>query len=107
MEAKNAVLPIPMTSFNTTGLTTSFKVINTNGLDEACDILRITNDSNRDITISYDGTNNHDFLILGQVLQLPTPVGRSNFAKETKLYVKGSGAGTGSIYLSGYYRLQR
>ena len=89
MIAKNSVLAIPMTSHNVADFDGSFKVINTDGLDEACDMLRITNDSDVDVTISYDGTNSHDFCLLGQVLQLPTPIGRSNFAKGTKVYVEG------------------
>ena len=107
MKEKNAVLPIEMTSYNVAGFDGSFKVINTDGLPEACDILRITNDSSVDVTISYDGTNDHDFCILGQVLQLEAPIGRSGWAKGTKIYVDGDAQGSGSIYLAGYYRLTR
>jgi len=96
-----------MTSFNAANLTGNFLVINTDGLDEACDMLRLTNDSTVDVTISFDGTNNHDFLITGQVLQLPTPVGISNFRRYTKIYLKGAAQASGTIYLSGYYRLSR
>ena len=107
MKDDNAVLAIPMTSYDVAGFDGSFKVINATGLDEACDILRITNDSDVDVTISYDGTNDHDFCLLGQVLQLEAPIGRSNWAKGTKVYVDGNAQGTGDIYLAGYYRLNR
>ena len=107
MFPKISVLPIEMTSYDVSGFDGSFKVINTNGLPESCDILRITNDSSVDVTISYDGTNDHDYCILGQVLQLEAPIGRSNWAKGTKVYVDGAQQGSGDIYLAGYYRLQR
>jgi len=107
MTEKNFVWPIPMTSYNVAGFDGSYKVINADGLDEACEILRITNDSSVDVTISYDGTDDHDYCLLGQVVQLEAPVGRSNWAKGTKIYVDGAAQGSGSIYLAAYYRLPR
>jgi len=110
MIAKRAVLPIEMTSHNVADFDGTFKVINADGLPESCDILRITNDSSVDVTISYDGVSNHDFCLSGQVLQLEAPsepIGKANWAKGTKVYVDGNAQGTGSIYLAGYYRLQR
>ena len=107
MKAKLSVLLIEMTSYDVSGFDGSYKLINTDGLPESCDILRFTNDSSVDVTISYDGTNAHDFCLLGQVLQLEAPIGRSNWAKGTKIYLDGNAQGTGKVYLAGYYRLQR
>jgi len=107
MFPKIAVRPIEMTSYNVAGFNGPYKLVNDGGLPESCDILRITNDSSVDVTVSYDGTDDHDFCITGQVLQLEAPIGRSNWAKGTKVYVDGPAQGSGSIYLAGYYRLQR
>jgi len=106
MSVKNGVFPVARASFNTTGLTTSYKVVNTNGLEEPCFMLRITNDSNADVSISYDGSTDHDYLRTGEVLQISTQPSdsRANFRNGTKIYVKGAGAGTGFIYLAGYYQ---
>ena len=108
MRTTKSILPLEMASFNTTGLTTGFKVVNTNGFAEAPCILRITNDSNKDVTVSYDGTNPHDYVVAGKVLQIVVPTsvkGMPAFKERTKVYVKGTGAGTGSVYLAAYYRL--
>jgi hypothetical protein len=108
VKAKNVVLPIPLTSIDTSTFTGAYQVINTTGLPEACFMIRITNDSDRDATISFDGVHDHDFSIMGSTGQIYTSNegNRSNFAKLIKIYVKGLANGTGSIYLSGYYRPQ-
>jgi hypothetical protein len=103
---KNPLMPIEMTSFDSSVMTAGYKVINADGLDEACCVLRITNDSTLDVTISFDGTKDHDYLCTGDVLQISAPpslTDRANFAKGVKVYLKGA-AGQGCIYLSGYYR---
>jgi len=107
MFPKISVYPIEMTSYDVAGFDGTYKVINEDGLPESCDILRITNNSDVDVSISYDGVHAHDFCLLGQVLQLEAPIGRSNWAKGTKIYVDGNLQGAGDIYLAGYYRLQR
>jgi len=71
MATNSSVKAIEMTSFNTTGLTTSYKVINANGLDEACFLLRITNASDVPVLISYDGSTDNDYLKNGEALQIP------------------------------------
>lgn len=103
---KNQIIPIVMTSFNTAGLTTNYQVINSSGLTNACCILRITNDSSMSIFVSLDGTNDHEYVVKSEAIQLYSPYlgyNKSSFQKGTKIYIKGSGAGSGSIYLSGYY----
>jgi len=107
--AKNSVKAIPLASFNTTGLTTSYKVIDSAGLDEACFLVRITNDSDADITLSLDDVADHEFIMAGDVLLLPVQTNSQPggwvalLPKGQRFYVKGAGAGTGLVYLSGYY----
>lgn len=109
--SKNSVKAIPLSSFNTTGLTTSFQVIDSAGLDEACFFIRITNDSNIDVIVSFDGVNEAEYVPTLTRFELPSQTNASPagyvalMQKGQKLYVKGTGDGTGSVYLSGYYTL--
>lgn len=94
--------------FNSTGLTTSYKVVNTAGFEYPVSILKIINGSGKDISISFDGTNNHDYIQASDTLKIDfqsnsLPVsGVCNIAKGTKVYVKSTGASTGYIYVIGY-----
>lgn len=108
--AQNNVKAIPLTSVDSaTGISGTYAAINTNGLPNACVMIRIINNSTKDVTVSFDGTNDHEYvptmtnvLFQFQTNSLPNalaavlPVG-------TKVYVKGT-AGTGSIYLAGWYQ---
>lgn len=71
-------------------------------------IFKITNNSNVDVTVSFDGgTTDHEYVPAGSFLLLDVSsdrVAQCEFvlAKGTQVSVKGS-AGTGSVYLSTYY----
>jgi len=106
--ANNKIKALTLASFDSSGLSGTYQAINSGGLANPCVILRIINDSNQDVTVSYDGSTNNDYvrsgesLILnGQSNSLPNSF-VANFAKGTVVYVKGT-SGTGSIYLAGYY----
>lgn len=111
MAVKNKILAIPLTSIDSSTFTGAYQVINTNGLPNACFLIRIINDSSVDITISYDGTTDNDYIRTNETLQLPLQSNAqpNNFialiAAGTKIYVKSS-AGTGLVYISGYYQPQ-
>lgn len=112
MAVKNIIKAIPLTTFNAAGLLVTYLPINPNGLDEPCIILRISNNSNIAVTISYDGITDHDYLLSNDLLQieaqtnsLPKPK-VCVFAKGTVIYVKSTGAGLGNISLSGYFQPQ-
>lgn len=66
-----------------------------------------TNNSNKDVTISWDGTNDHEFIPAGSsfIFDVASDKEGANqcyIAAGTLFYVKGS-AGTGSFYMSTYY----
>ena len=70
-------------------------------------IIKITNNSNVLVTVSWDGTNDHDILPAGSFILLDVMSDRdqnNGFAipEQTQFYVKGA-AGTGSVYLSAYF----
>ena len=102
---KNRLLAIGLTSFDTSLFDGSFDAINPSGLDAAGCMLRIVNNSNKDVTVSFDGTTSHDLVVSGSTLQLYAPIlayDRADFAKGTVIYLNGA-VGTGYVYLSGYY----
>lgn len=106
MATKNSVLPIAMTSINATGVSTAYATINASGTTNPCVQLRLTNNTNKNLTVSFDGINDHDFIKAGGTLELftiPNYTGIPQFKKGTVIHVKSDAAGTGLAYLSGYY----
>lgn len=110
---QNTVKTIPLTVFDMSTLTASFQAINGNGFEFPLFFIRFENASTADVTISYDGVTPHEFLA-GTAASIPRQILEINFltsfpsqgyiafAKDTKVFVRGT-AGTGNLYLSGYY----
>jgi len=106
--AQTSVKAIPLKSFASASLTASYQAIYSGGLPAACFYLRIQNQSSTAITVSYDGVTDHLYLptlaeerLNAQANAQPNAQG-ALVPKGTVVYVKGT-AGTGSVYLSGYY----
>ena len=85
------------------------------GLPSPCFYMRIINDCNRDIYVSYDeGTTNHDIVLQGEslVLSFQNQSQPNNyvclFPRGFKVWVESvSGtAGTGDVYITAYYQIQ-
>lgn len=111
MSLKNIVKPILLTAFDSSTLTAAFKPINPNGTEASCFLIRINNDSTEAVFVSFDGINEHDFVAAGGLLELPLqtnrgPVNQAAYlAQGTIIYVKEvTTAGTGDIFLSGYFQ---
>lgn len=108
--ANNRAQAIALTSIDSATFTGSYQVINPNGVEHALFTLRINNDSNRDVTVSYDGTTDHEYILAGDFMQIDTQTNSQPnnqtclFAKGTTVYVKAA-AGTGNVYLSGYCQI--
>lgn len=106
---RNWVEAVEMTSFDSSGMAAGYQVIDIAGLDYPCFLIRIINASSKDITLSYDGTTDQDYLVAGNTLQLSLqknalPHGKVLQMKQgAKVYVKGT-AGAGFIYLVGYFQ---
>lgn len=109
MAAKNSVQAIPLTNIASSTFTGSYQAINPNGLPNACFLIRLNSTSSTSVTVSFDGVNDHEFLLNGAFVNLDfqNNAQPNNFAASLKagtvIWVKGS-AGTGNIYLSGYYQ---
>jgi len=63
MAFKNNVLPIPLSSIAASTFSGAYQLLSAaGGIPNACIFIRIVNNSSKDVTISYDGTNDHDFV---------------------------------------------
>ena len=109
MAVKNSVQAIALTSIDSATFTGAYQVINAAGLTKNCFMIRLTNNSNKDITVSYNGTVDHDFVKAGTFIQLPFQENAqpnnliANMSMGTIVYVRGA-AGAGLVYLAGYYQ---
>jgi len=109
--ATDVIRPIRLRYFNAIGLTGDYKVLNVGGLPEACSYIKIFNDSDFVLDLSYDGQQGHEMLDPSDTLELYFQANsRSNnhvamLNKGTKIYGKDGGAGLkgGYIYISGWY----
>ena len=105
---KNIVQAIPLTSIASASVASSYAAINSSGLPNNCSIIRIINNSSTDVTVSYDGVTDHDYVRTNTTVTLEFQSNAmpnsyvSNLAIGTKVYVKGT-AGTGNVYLAGYF----
>jgi len=106
----NRIFPVDLSSFDVSTLTGTYQAVNGTGLSYGCFMIQFTNDSTSDVTISFDGVNDHEFIpgtadtISRNVMQINASNFSSHpvvFPKNTVIYVKGS-AGTGNFYVSGY-----
>ena len=112
--SKNSVSAIEMIHYDVNLLDpVAYDVINSLGLDEPCFIIRIINNSDGDITISYDGMNDHDYLQAYSHLTLNFQTNSQvdndtmSMIKGTHVYVRGTYGKFGVyIYLVGYYQEQ-
>jgi len=108
--ALNKVKAIALTNIDSSTVSGTYQAINAAGLDQACFLVRVMNASNQNVTLSYDGSTDNDVVLANSTLDVPAQTNSSPnnkvalFAKGQVVYVKGT-AGTGNIYLSGYYTL--
>lgn len=111
MAVKNSVAPLPLSTIDSATFTGAFQLLSpAAGIAQAVQMLYISNNSNVVITVSYDGVNNHDYIIAGQTRMLNFQTNSqpntsiAKLAKGTKVYVLGA-AGVGLVALSGWYQV--
>jgi len=106
--AQNSVKPFVLSSIASSAVTGNYAAINGTGFIQSPFFIRINNASNEAITVSYDGIHDHEYILANNVFELPSQTNSQPnaqvalFPKNTIVYIKGT-AGTGNIYLSGYY----
>jgi len=106
--AQNSVKSFALSSILSSTVTSLYAPLNSLGFAQAPFFIRIVNASNMAITVSYNGVDDNEFIPANSVFELPSQTNAQPgahmalFPKNTIVYVKGT-AGTGNIYLSGYY----
>jgi hypothetical protein len=106
--AQNSVKALVLATFSSASVTGSYQAINSSGFAHPVFFLRIVNDSNKAITISYDGINDNEYIAANTTFELPSQTNSlpnakvAQFNARTIVYLKGT-AGAGTIALSGYY----
>lgn len=87
--------------FDASELSPSYEVINSDGLSKSCTIMRITNGSDRPITISFDGITDHEYLLPNSIYEVLPMSDIAMVPKGSKVWVSGK-AGKGFITVSGH-----
>jgi hypothetical protein len=106
--AQNSVKPLQLTTLLSSTISLVYQPINPDGFEQAPFFIRITNGSTMPVLISYDGIDDHEFVLNGSAFDLPSQAGSQPnakvalFPKHTVVYVRGN-TGTGNVTLSGYY----
>jgi S-methylmethionine-dependent homocysteine/selenocysteine methylase len=109
MAQKDWVYPLVLTSVDTAGIAVdTWTAFSASGIEEDVSMIRLTNDSDTDVYISFNGADDHEYIPAGETIEVnfqansSPPNYRSMLKKGTVLSVQGV-AGTGLVYLSGYY----
>ena len=105
---KEFIVPIELQSIDSSTLSAANYTAIGNPIEGALTIIRITNASDEDVIISYDGVNEHGYIVSGGRFKdefqsnARHDCGEWVLAKGTVIYAKGT-AGIGYIYVAGYY----
>lgn len=112
MSSKNSVKAIPLTSVASTALTGTFQVLSAN-LGAPCFLLKIINDSDADVFVSYDRNPvvaskvANDLVPAATILEVYPPMMSNDdhalWSSSTPVFILGTAGMSGSIYLAGYY----
>jgi len=114
MPVNSKVKAMPLCGLNSAVLGGGWVIITAaTGLPEACFMLRIVNNSNINILVSYDSVIVHDAVRTLEKADLNFQSNSQSsghfalMAKGTKVYIaaEGQGGGAGFIYLAGYYQI--
>lgn len=110
MALKNTVNAIELFGISSVVMdSNAYQPISNVGLPFPCFLVRIINNSDEDVTVSYDGVTDHDFVAQKTTLQLPLQANSQPssyvalMGKGTMIYVKGT-SGDGDVYLAAYYQ---
>ena len=98
--------PNPLKSIDSASFTGSYQTLGI-PLENACRIIKLTNNSTVLVTVSWDGINDHEILPPGSFVLLDASANKENsgvceISQGTQFLVKGAAA-TGLVYLSSYF----
>lgn len=100
------MFPEALRTFNSATFTGSYQAMGV-PLANSIRLVKWTNTANVNVTISWDGVNDHEILPAGSFVLLDVSSNREvanqfEIQNGLQFYVKGS-AGIGSVYMSAYY----
>lgn len=101
---------MPLAIFNASSLTSSLQPISSSGFAGQAMLIVFQNDSDKDVGISFDGTNVQETVLSKKTREINvfcTAVGdeyKGLFRKGTRVHISSLTAGTGYIYMSVYYQ---
>jgi hypothetical protein len=105
MADKNKIDPVEMHTFDTSTLTGSYQVVSSGGFSDDLIVYKMYNGGSEDVTISYDGSTDHDVIPSGGFfildIQANATGNRAAWPAGRELFVKGS-ASAGTLYETGY-----
>jgi hypothetical protein len=109
---KDFITPLDLDHFDVSTITNLFQLVSDTGLSAPCSVLNIINDSNSSIIISFNGIDDHDYVILQKDRQIPCQCNsrggndKALFAKGTKIWVRSGYPAekfpAGMIYFTGF-----
>lgn len=108
MAVRNTVMAIPYKTRAAATFNGTFQNIGT-PLEEPCFMIRVVNESDTDVQISYDGINPNDYVITKTQVTLNFQTNGqpnnylANLPKGMQIYVRGL-AGNGNVFLIGYFQ---
>jgi len=109
MAVKNRVFPLELQSIDSSTLTANYQAVEASGIEAPAFVIRISNNSDEDVTISFDGSTDHEIVAAGEGIRWDFQTNArpqtniAALAQGTVIYAKGT-AGTGTITISGWYQ---
>lgn len=106
--AQNTVKAVPLTTILAAAVPVAYPAAPQATLPQSVFFLRIYNQTNHPITISFDGTTDHEHIAKDTAFELNAQTNSlpnnkvALFPKFQRIFIKGTGGGTG-VYISGYY----
>lgn len=107
--AQDTIKPIPISLFDSSTLIPgTYQLVNTGGFTHPLVFLRIVNDSDNGILISFDGVTDHEYVLANDSFELGNQANslpnskKATWPAYTLVYVRGT-AGAGAVTVSGYY----
>lgn len=102
----NAMYPETLRSIASSAVSATYAAVGS-PLLHPIRVIRFTNASTEDVTISWDGVTNHEYLVSGTSLLIEVSTNREaaqvfDISQNTQFYVKGT-TGTGTVYISAYF----
>lgn len=101
----SSLTPDVLRVFASASLTSSYQLIQS-VFSYPVRIMKITSTSSTDVTVSWNGVDDHEYIVAGSFLLIDVSANREasqicEIAKGTSILIKGT-AGTGNIYVSTY-----